>query len=205
VVTYQPFIDDPAHIRALDRQRFVVLRPGPAVREIHRQVQGILRQRLSAFPISYPACAHVTLTGFDAGTPLDAVQTVVERWARRVPVLRIETERVAFFPPPFQIAIVQVRKTPDLLAALVDLREQAEEQQLSISTSIPSQDWVFHMSVAYCAGLNAPAWNNLTDFIQTLDVHPAHCVVEEAEVVAFDERLECSGGVYSLRGRTRQV
>jgi hypothetical protein len=41
----------------------------------------------------------------------------------------------------------------------------------------------------------------LTDFIQTLDVHPAHCVVEEAEVVAFDERLECSGGVYPLRGK----
>jgi hypothetical protein len=43
--------------------------------------------------------------------------------------------------------------------------------------------------------------NDLTEFMQTLGVRPTHCVVEEAEVVAFDERLECSGGVYALRGR----
>ncbi len=143
----------------------------------------------------------MTLSGFDAGTPLDAVQTLVERWAHRVPVLRIETECVGFFPPPFQIVMVQVRKTPELLAALVDLRERAEEQRLSIATSIRPEDWVFHMSVAYCSGLSAPAWSDLTELIQTLDVRPGHSMVEQAEVVAIDENLEYSGGVYLLRGQ----
>ena len=201
VVIYQPCIADVAHIRALDRQRFVVLRPGSAVSEGHRRLQEILRERLSAFPISYPACAHVTLSGFDAGTPLDAVQTLVERWARGVPVLRIEIEGVAVFPPPFQIVIVQVRKTAELLTALVGLRQQAEEQQLSIATAIRPQDWVFHMSVAYCSGLSATAWRAVTALVQTLEVRPGRCLVEQAEVVAFDKNVEYSAGVYSLRGQ----
>jgi 2'-5' RNA ligase len=201
VVTYQPCIDDLAHIRALDRQRFVVLRPGPAVSEGHRRIQEILKERLSALPISYPACAHVTLSGFDAGTPLDAVQTLVEKWACGVPALRIEAECVAVFPPPFQIVFVQIRKTPELLAALVGLREQAEERRLSIATLIPPQDWVFHMSVAYCSELSASAWSDVTALVQTLDVRPGRCLVEQVEVVAVDELVEYSGGVYSLRGQ----
>ena len=200
-MTYQPCIDDVAHIRALDRQRFVVLRPGSAVSEGHRRIQQILRERLAAFPISYPACAHVTLSGFDAGTPVDAVQTLVERWARGVPVLQIEIERVALFPAPFQIVIVQVRKSPELLAALVGLRQQAGEQQLSIATLISPQDWVFHMSVAYCSGLSASEWSAVTALVQTLDVRPGRCLVEQAEVVAFDQNVEYSAGVFSLSGQ----
>ena len=94
-----------------------------------------------------------------------------------------------------------MRKTPELLAALVDLRQQAEKERLSIATSIRPQDWVFHMSVAYCSGLSAPAWSDLTELVQKLDVRPGHSMVEQAEVVAIDEHLEYSGGVYLLRGQ----
>ena len=46
-MTYQPFIDDSEYIRVL--------------LEVHRHVQGLIRQRFPAFPISSPAQAHVTL------------------------------------------------------------------------------------------------------------------------------------------------
>jgi 2'-5' RNA ligase len=199
-IAYQPFIDDPEHIRLLEGQRFVVLRPGRAVREAHRDVQRLLRQQFPAFPLSYPARAHVTLAGFESGTPLDALQKLVESWARAVSAFRIAADRVTFFPPPFQIAIVQVSKTPELFAALSALRQRADEKRLAVSTAVPARDWIFHMSVAYCSGLTPPIWNELAQFVQTLEVDPVHCFVDEAEVVAFDDGREYSGGVYALGG-----
>jgi 2'-5' RNA ligase len=198
MTSYQPFIDDPTHLTELDRQRFVVLRMPPAVTEAYRQTQQTLRQRLSTFPVFYPARAHVTLCGFAAGTALAAVQDVVGSWARsRRPVL-IDVERVSTFPPPFQIVFVQVRKTLELADALTDLRQRAEAHRLVLSTLVPADQWIFHMSVAYCGGLSASAWHELTPFVDALPVLEAHCVVSEAEVVAFDNGREYSGGVFSL-------
>jgi len=199
---YLPFIDDPEHIRALEGQRFVVLRPAAAITAIHRQVQEVLRHRLSVFPVSYPARAHVTLTGFSAGTALEVVQQLVQSWARGVPALRIEVARLGVFPTPFQTVVVQVRRTSELFRALVSLRERARDQRLAISTPIPPAGWIFHMSLAYFAGLSVPVWNELTEFIQDLELPLTHCMVTEAEVVAFDEGRECSGGVYPLQTET---
>ncbi len=198
VNAYQAFIEDPKHLSELDRQRFVVLRMPPAVTGTHGHVQEAVRQRLSALPVSYPARAHVTLCGFAAGTALAAVQEVVGAWARSVPPLLIDVERVTAFPPPFQVVVVQVRKTPELFAALASLRRRAEERGLGLSTLVPADQWIFHMSVAYCAGLSPSAWFELTRFVETFQVPPAMCVVAEAEVVAFDEGREYSGGVFSL-------
>jgi 2'-5' RNA ligase len=195
---YQPFIADPTHLSELDRQRFVVLRMPQTATEMYGHVQGLVRQRLSALPVSYPARPHVTLCGFPAGTVLAAVQETVESWARSIPSLAIEVERMSTFPPPFQVVIVQVRKTPELLAAVAGLRRQAEERRLVLSTLVPADQWIFHMSVAYCAGLGAAAWHELTEFIEKLQVPLTQCVVHEAEVVAFDDAREYSGGVFSL-------
>jgi 2'-5' RNA ligase len=198
VTHYQPFIEDPEHLRELDRQRFVVLRMPSAVTATYGPVQDAVRQRLSALPVSYPARAHVTLCGFVAGTALAAVQEMVGPWARSMPSLLIEVERVSAFPPPFQVVVLQVRKTPELFAALVSLRRRAEERQLVLSTLVPADQWIFHMSVAYCSGLSAPAWHAFTQFVETLPVQSAKGVVGEAEVVAFDEGREYSGGMFSL-------
>lgn len=51
---YQPFLDDPSHIKALDRQRYVVLRAPLALSAAYTQVQEILRERLRGQPVSYP-------------------------------------------------------------------------------------------------------------------------------------------------------
>jgi hypothetical protein len=115
-----------------------------------------------------------------------------------MPSLLIEVERVSAFPPPFQIVIVQVRKTPELFAALAGLRQRAEQRGLVLSTVVPAEQWIFHMSAAYCSGLSAPAWHEVTRLLETVRVPSATCVVGEAEVVAFDDGREYSGGVFSL-------
>lgn len=195
---YQPFIEDPKHLRELDRQCFVVLRIPPPVSETYKHVQETVRRQLPAMPVSYPARAHVTLGGFAAGTALEAVQEVVKAWARSVPPLLIEVERLSVFPPPFQIAIVQVRKSEELFEALASLWRRSEMRGLALSTVVPADQWIFHMSVAYCSGLSASTWHELTQLVESVQLPSARCVVGEAEVVAFDDGREYSGGVFSL-------
>lgn len=195
---YEPFIDDPDHIRALDRQRFIVLRPAAVVSECYRHVQGVLRQQLSGFHVSYPARAHVTFAGFAAGTPLASVQDLVSGWIGDVPALQIEVQRATFFPAPFQTAILQVLKTAALFAALQGLRRKAQERGLSISTITPAEEWVFHMSLAYCSNVNSTEWSRLVPLIETLRVPSASSVVETVEIVAFDAGREYPGGLHAL-------
>jgi 2'-5' RNA ligase len=197
-MTYEPFIDDPEHLSALKGQRFVVLRPARVVRECYCNAQALLRQRLSALPASFPVRAHVTLAGFAAGTPLGAVQELVAEWIRDVPPLWIEVQRATSFPAPFQIAILEVRKTPALLMALQGLRRAAEERGLTSSTVTPPEQWVFHMSLAYCSKFTAAEWGGVAQFLEKLDVPPASSAPESTEIVAFDEGREYSGGVHTL-------
>jgi 2'-5' RNA ligase len=196
---YEPFIDDPRDIARLEGQRYVVLRPNGAVPHVHRQVRAQARERLAGADVSYPAAAHVTLTGCPAGTDLEAIRELVGEWARTVAPLRIEIERVHHFPPPFQIVIVQVRRTPELFDALASLRARVKDRRLPDMSSIRPADWIFHMSVAYCSSLNASAWAETAQFFDALNVPKAECVVDEVELVAFDERREYQGGVFELR------
>ena len=202
MIPYQPFIDDPVHLKALDRQRFVVLRAPRTVRVAYSQIQRTFRERLRGLSVSYPARAHVTLCGFAAGTSLHAVQELVRSWARAVPPLRIELARVSTFPSPFQIVIVEVRKTPALFAALAGLRARAEDERLTVSTVMPVERWTFHMSVAYCSQLEATAWQEVTQLAETCQVPAVHDDESVVEVVAFDECREYSGGMYALGTNT---
>ena len=43
-------------------------------------------------------------------------------------------------------------------------------------------------------------WQELTRFIETMKVPSLPCVVDRAEVVAFDNGREYSGGTFSLNG-----
>ncbi len=200
---YLPFINDPAHLARLTGHRYVVLRPNDEVSATHATGQCSVRAKYSDLAISYPARAHVTLKGFPAGTQLEAVQALVHTWAAGVPSLRIEVERIIVFPFPFQVVIVQVRKTAPLFHAFASLRALAKQQKLPDwpEGTIPSvDDWVFHMSVAYCSALSAADWAAVTSFSESLTVPSVDCVVREAEVVAFDEGREYSGGVFPLSG-----
>jgi 2'-5' RNA ligase len=199
---YKAFIDDPDHIAKLEGQRFVVLRVCGAVSEAFRPIQATLRAHLRGKPISYPAQPHVTLAGFSSGTEVGAVRDLVTHWARSVPPLQLAVERVSAFPAPFQVLIVEIRKTPALFQALVALRQEGARRQLGSVTITPPEEWRFHMSLAYCAQLTtSDSWNRAQRFGEELELsRGAQCVVESAEIVAFDAGRECSGGVVALTG-----
>jgi len=196
-MTYEPFIDNPEHIREVDGQRFVVFRPEGAVSECHRTLQDVLRRRLSGMPVSFPR-AHVTLAGFAAGTQLESVRELVSNWTRGVPPLRVQVQGARSFPPPFQVLYLEVLKTPALVQALRSLRRLAEERGLPVETIVPVESWVFHMSLAYCSKLAATEWDSAARFGETEPVVNASCIQDTVEIAAFDDGKEYSGGTYPL-------
>jgi len=195
---YLPFIDDQNELPRFDGQRFVVLRPGGEVCDAFERVRRTIRDKHADLPISYIARAHVTLGGFPKGTRLESVQELARVWAPAVSSLRVEVKQVGFFVSPFQLLFLQVRKTPELLHALISLRSLAGQHGLRVADEVPVVDWTFHMSVGYCASLDSADWDAVTRSAATMAVPSAHCTVGEAEVAAFDDGREFSGGVYRL-------
>ena len=195
---YSPFIDDPNDIARLVGQRFVVLPATGAVPDVHSHVRSLIKEQLGPADVSYPARAHVTLTGFPKGTELELVRDLVAQWAPSVPSLRLEVEKAGYFPAPFQIVILQIRKTTALFEALASLRARATQRELGDAGMVPAADWIFHMSVAYCSSLSSPAWAAVTQFVDGLSVQAARCDVGEVEIVAFDNGQEYSGGIFEL-------
>jgi len=198
VKSYEPLIDDAVVAGELDGQRFVVLRVPAGIAGRFDTLKQTVRARLSGLPVSYPARAHVTLCRFAAGTALATVQDLVRTWAAGTPPLLIDAERPGTFPPPFQVVFVEVRKTPDLFTALASLRRAAEGRGIAVTSAVPPEEWIFHLSLAYCANLSAQAWERVTRVVGALPAADARGLVHEAEVVAFDNGREHSGGVFPL-------
>jgi 2'-5' RNA ligase len=201
-MSHEPFIDDPEHIKELDGQRFVVFRPTRQVTLYHRQVQDVVRRRLAGLAVSYPARAHVTLTGFASGTPLEHVQELVSDWIRAVPCLELALQGGTSFPTPFRIVILKVAKTRPLYAALHSLRRMADQRGLPVSTVVPVEEWVFHMSLAYCARLGVADWEDIARLVEGLKAPTLSWVQETVEIVGFDDGREYSGGIHSLSRET---
>jgi 2'-5' RNA ligase len=196
----RPFINDPDHLRLLDGQRYVVLRATGPIRAAYVQVQGLVRETLADLDVSYPAEPHLTLLGLAAGTGLEAVRGLVSDWARDVPPLELEIEKVSVFPSPFQIVIVQIRKNPTLFGAMSRLRERAHQQGLVDLADIAPNDWIFHLSVACCSSLNTASWGDASRAVNELVVPAAKAVASDAEIVAFDNGQESSVGVVPFTG-----
>ena len=198
----RPFIDDPNDIARFEGQRFVVLRATGSVPDVHGYLRSLIKEQVASGAVSYPAEAHVTLAGFPTGAPLESIRDLVAQWARSVPPLRLEVEGAGYFPAPFQVVMLRVRRTTELVDALSSLRARAEERELGDpSATVPAADWIFHMSVAYCSSLSGPAWAAVTQFVDGIQLAAAQCVVGEAEIVAFDDNHEYSGGIVELSAR----
>jgi 2'-5' RNA ligase len=195
---YRPFIEDPDDIVRFEGGRFVVLRATGEAADAHRHVCEVLREQLAREDVLVLTDAHVTLAGFTKGAELESIRHLVTEWARSVAPLTLEVEKAGNFPAPFQIVMLQIRKTKALCDALVSLRARATERELCDPGLIPAADWIFHMSVAYCVSLSGPAWAAVTKVVDGLPVPAAQCVVGQVEIVAIDNGLEYSAGVVDL-------
>ncbi len=197
---YVPFIDDPQHLRLVNGERYAVLRPTRPVVGAYSEVQARLRDRLAGSAASFPAYPHVTLRGWPAGTELESVRDVVRTWAKRTGSLRVQIERIGTFPSPYQIVVVLVRKTDALREAFSSLIQATKQAGLPVWpewTADPAA-WQFHMSVAYCSGLDDETWQRAASDALALEIRPVSCEVTEVEIAAFDASRERSGAIFAL-------
>ena len=187
----RPFIADPAHLRVLAGQRYVVLRPSGPVEAAFDDVQRRTCERLRGLPAEYPN-PHLTLAGVPGGPP-EVIRERVEAWAPHVAPLTLEIERVDTFPDPWRIVIVRIARTRALAHALATLRTAAERPGLPQwpPGTIPDvESWIFHLSVAYCADLPLADWEAIAAWAGRLAVSRGRCVASDVEFVAFDDGPE---------------
>jgi 2'-5' RNA ligase len=196
----EPFITDPGHLAELEGQRYVVLRPEDELRAAYEEIRGQFELALDREPVSYPNIGHVTLRGYPAGTNAEDIGRAVERWATRSPPLDLESEGLSIFGEPDRIVVLVIRKTPELADAYQRLLGE------SLSTGLPdwpgrisAEDWVFHMSVAYCRALNDEAWTRAVELARSLKPAAGLHRADQAELVAFDGGVERRVGSYVLR------
>jgi 2'-5' RNA ligase len=197
---YRPFIDDPQARAHYAGQRYVVLRVvgEPALR--YGEVQARLRAKLRNRSIMFPAVPHITLAGYKPGTDEGRLASVVASWATTIEPLDIEVdEPVSWFPPPFQVIILPVRRTQALFGALVAIRDAGARAGFPLATVTPPESWTFHLTLATCAGLENSAWTEAQRIAGTCQVRrPARSVAKAAELVVFDNGAESSGGTFRL-------
>lgn len=200
------FISDRSHLAALEGQRYIVLRPSDAVVEEFENVRSSLHALIDGDAVSSPSFPHVTFIGFPSGTSLEDVQEMAARWAEQNPPLPIEIQGTSTFPPPFQTVIVQVTKTPSLTTALRAIRQVSADIRLpQWPERRPSiEDWIFHMSVAYCSKLPQHEWEVVVDEASKLSLGSASCLATEAEVVAYDGLEERPGGTFQFKRSGRR-
>jgi hypothetical protein len=166
----------------------------------HERVREELRSLLRDARVSYPNTGHITMRGFPAHTDVDTIRQTVDRWAGATRPLRLEVEGVSVFRPPFQIVVVVIRKTPELADAYRRLLDQALCAGLpDWPGTIGVDDWIFHMSAAYCGDLDEPAWERAAELARSLTPNEACELAGHVELVAFDERSEHVAGCFALR------
>ena len=76
----------------------------------------------------------------------------------------------------------------------------AAERALLLDSAIPVDEWVFHMSLAYCARLDATKWDLSARLVEAQPALNPSCLQETVEIAAFDDGKEHSGGTYPLSG-----
>lgn len=189
----------PEHTRVLEGWHYVVLRPGHGLARVHRQMREEVQRRLPSMPVSYPA-PHVTLGAFPAGADCSGIVKLVSSWSEEVPVLRVETRALRTFSPPHMFILLELTRTTALFNALVALRKGADAEGLAIVKEVAADDWIFHLSIAYCSELASDAWDELVADLQHVVTPQVASTIVRAEVLTFNSGVTSSCGDFALRG-----
>lgn len=185
----RPFMTDPDQLSSLEGQQYLVLRPSAPVSAAYRQVQGELLTRVPA-GTKHPHTEHVTLRGFYEPERRGELGALVRKWAARQHPIEIVAETIDTFPAPWQVVIMRLARTASLVDAYASLSTALEQTDFRRLDELALEDWIFHLSVVYGKTLPADAWTELErGALRELAEQP-RCVVEEAELVWYQDGLE---------------
>lgn len=185
---------DPALLASLEGQQYLVLRPVGVVSEFYEAEQAALRSALSD-SVTYPNAGHVTLRGFHEPNRVQELKTTILEWATAQPPVELRVEAVDGFPPPFQILISRLDRTPSLVDAYAQLTAALDATSFTRIGELPLEQWTFHLSLLYCSTLTEDEWR-AAHAGASRTVNPPVCeVVSEAEYVWYEDGLEHSEAI----------
>lgn len=180
---------DPDQLSSLEGQQYLVLRPSAPVSAAYRKVQGELLTRVPA-GTKHPHTEHVTLREFYEPERRGELEALVREWAARQHPIEIVAEAIDTFPAPWQVVIMRLARTASLVDAYASLSTALEQTDFRRLDELALEDWIFHLSVVYGKTLTADAWTELErGALRELAEQP-RCVVEEAELVGYQDGLE---------------
>jgi 2'-5' RNA ligase superfamily len=130
---------------------------------MHRYLMGsaTLQPALNYAGITSPLVGHVTLVGFASGASRNAVTAVVTDWARSTLPITLAIEALDVFGLPNQIVIARMLRSDKLVNAFIALAGALSHARLPSLIPRAADEWIFHMSIAYCGLLSALAWQSM--------------------------------------------
>lgn len=183
------FMTDPELLASLEGQQYLVLRPTGPVGEFYRAEQTSLKRRLPA-ATAHPNAGHVTLRGFYEPLRVQELKDVIRAWARQQAPIEVSVEAVDGFPTPFQILIARLHRTPSLVDAYRSLSAALDATDFRRIGELPLDEWIFHMSLAYCPALSSDDWQETqAKYSRETKERPSE-VLTEAEFVWYQNGSE---------------
>lgn len=177
------FIVDADLLQALEGQQYIVFRPDGDIAEYFKLIQGELKKILPP-GVKYPNTGHITLGGFsDSMAKLDES---FRSWVADIKPLVVSVESIDSFPSPFKIIILKMQKDAQLRNTYDKLTASVSKNSVkTIGMERSSDNWIFHMSLAYCSELNNHDWQNVLDSLHELPNKSPRYLVNEAELVEY--------------------
>ncbi|MGE5226850.1 MAG: serine hydrolase domain-containing protein [Planctomycetaceae bacterium] len=196
-----PVIVDAAFLREVAGSAVAVLRPCGDVLDLFGELQGRLLDRFPEVAWSVPA-AHCSLKGFgSSAAPLRledeaAAAEAVASWAALTERPTLHAEAVGVFDTPDEGRIVYVRvgASAALRAALATVRARTAGLPASGSDVVATEDWIFHLSLAYAEAVDDALWAEIVAWASRTTVD-ASCACECVDLLAYD------GGPERVLGR----
>jgi hypothetical protein len=182
----RPFMTGPELLESLRRQQYLVLRPVADVATFYDEEQSALQERLPD-GLSWPNAGHVTLRGFSEPDRVTLLRDALATWAKNQSPIELHVVAVDGFPPPFQVILARLDRTPSLVAAYADLTGVLDLTDFFRIGELPLEEWVFHLSLIYARSLDEQQWQ--TTHAQTrrdLSPRPTE-LITCAEFVWYDE------------------
>ena len=108
-------------------------------------------------------------------------------WARQQGPIELQVDRIDGFPPPFQVLIARLERTPSLVNAYASLTAALDATGFHRIGELPLAEWVFHLSLLYCNSLSEDAWEQVhAESGRSVEQHPRE-LVTEVEFVWYED------------------
>jgi hypothetical protein len=182
---------DPSLLESLRGQQYLVLQPVVQVASFYDEEQRMLRDRLPN-SVSYPNVGHATLRGFYEPDRVRALRAALRTWAAAQPPIALQVDAIDGFPPPYQVLIARLRRSPSLVDAYASLTKLLDSTDFLRIGELPLEQWVFHLSLIYAQTLEDSdwiAWHERTR--RDLPTGPAE-LTTSADFVWYDDNGEHS-------------